>query len=161
MTVKNHIVLLIGGTYTEAHSKKPKELFRMYTLPDLDYAYDALGRYISKDIMELHHDRHHQAYVDKLNAALEQAPDFANLPITELLTKLDELPDSIRTAVRNNGGGHYNHTEFWQWLSPDGGGQPAGRLGDQLAARYGSFQAFTDLFQEKALSVFGSGWDGL
>jgi Fe-Mn family superoxide dismutase len=130
----------------------------MFTVPSLDYAYDALGKYISKDIMELHHDKHHQTYVDKLNAALEQAPDQQNKDITELLTNLDALPEAIRTAVRNQGGGHYNHTQFWKWLSPDGGGQPGGTLADALNAKYGDFQKFTDEFSTKALGVFGSGW---
>jgi Fe-Mn family superoxide dismutase len=130
----------------------------MFTLPDLGYAYDALGKYISKDIMELHHDRHHQTYVDKLNAALEQAPELQEKSLTELLAGLQAVPESIRTAVRNQGGGHYNHTQFWQWMAPDGGGQPSGQLADDLAAKYGDFQKFTDEFSAKALGVFGSGW---
>lgn len=130
----------------------------MFTLPDLGYAYEALGKYISKDIMELHHDKHHQTYVDKLNAALEQAPDLQSKTVEELLTDLEAVPENIRTAVRNQGGGHYNHTQFWQWMSPDGGGQPSGQLADDLAAKYGDFQKFIDEFSAKALGVFGSGW---
>ena len=90
----------------------------MFTLPSLGYDYDAFGPYISKNIMELHHDKHHQTYVDKLNVALEQAPELADKSITELLTNLDAVPESIRTAVRNHGGGHYNHSQFWKWMSP-------------------------------------------
>lgn len=130
----------------------------MFTLPDLNYSYDALGTYISKDIMELHHSKHHQTYVDKLNAALEQTPDLQNKPVLELITLLDSLPDAVRTAVRNHGGGHYNHTQFWLWMSPNGGGQPTGQLADAITEKYGSFQNFIDEFNAKALGVFGSGW---
>lgn len=130
----------------------------MYKLPDLGYGYDAFGKYISKDIMQLHHDKHHQGYVDKLNAALEKAPELQDKPLIELLSNLDTVPADIRATVRNQGGGHYNHTLFWQFMSPDGGGEPSGDLADQLKAKYGSFQGFMDEFEGKALSVFGSGW---
>lgn len=130
----------------------------MFTLPDLDYNYDALGKYISKDIMELHHSKHHQTYVDKLNAALDQAPELKDKSLEDLISHLDSVPESVRGAVRNHGGGHYNHTLFWKFLSPDGGGEPDGELGDALKAKYGSYQAFMDAFKEKALGVFGSGW---
>ncbi len=130
----------------------------MFTLPDLDYKYDALGKYISKTIMELHHDKHHQTYVDKLNAALEKTPDWQNKSIEEIITSLDKLPDDIRTAVRNNGGGHYNHSLFWKWMSPDGGGEPSGALAEALKRKYGSFQAFVDAFSKQATDIFGSGW---
>jgi len=130
----------------------------MFTLPDLDYAYDALGKYISKNIMELHHDKHHQTYVDKLNAALEKAPDLQSKSVEELISNLESVPEEIRTAVRNQGGGHYNHTQFWKWMAPDGGGEPGGALGDALKDKYGDFQKFMDAFGEKALGVFGSGW---
>ena len=130
----------------------------MFTLPDLDYNYDALGKYISKDIMELHHSKHHQTYVDKLNAALEKTPELQEKSVIELISNLDAVPESIRTAVRNHGGGHYNHTQFWQWMSPDGGGEPSGELAEALKAKYGDYQGFMDAFSEKALGVFGSGW---
>lgn len=130
----------------------------MYTLPPLPYGYDALGKYISKDIMELHHTKHHQTYVDKLNAALEQAPALKERPLESLLSDLDSLPETVRTAIRNQGGGHYNHSLFWQWMSPDGGGEPKGELKSALVAKYGSFQAFIDEFTAKSLGVFGSGW---
>lgn len=125
----------------------------MYTLPKLEYDYSALSTYISGDIMRLHHDKHHQTYVDKLNAALESTPELARLALPELL-RLDHLPDSIR----NNGGGHYNHSLFWQWMSPNGGGEPNGELGERLERKYGSYQKFTEVFTDKALGVFGSGW---
>lgn len=130
----------------------------MYTLPDLDYSYDALGHYISKDIMQLHHSKHHQTYVDKLNAALDQAPQLKNTSLEDLLTGLDTVPDNVRTAIRNHGGGHLNHSLFWQWMSPDGGGQPSGELAQAIEQKYGSFQNFVDEFTKQSLGVFGSGW---
>jgi Fe-Mn family superoxide dismutase len=130
----------------------------MYHLPELQYNYDALGAYISKDIMQLHHSKHHQAYVDKLNAAIDQAPALRERPLESLLSDLDSLPEAVAMAVRNQGGGHYNHSLFWQWMSPDGGGEPTGELGAAIIAQYGSFQAFVDEFTAKSLSVFGSGW---
>lgn len=130
----------------------------MYTLPNLNYDYAALGKYISKDIMQLHHGKHHQTYVDKLNTALDNAPELKDKSLEELIASPDDLPESVRTAVRNNGGGHYNHTLFWQWMSPDGGGEPTGELAQKITEKYGSFQNFVDEFNAKALGVFGSGW---
>ncbi len=136
----------------------------MFTLPTLPYEYDALGRSISADIMRLHHGKHHQAYVDKLNAAVQQGQGLSEASllragsVAELLTNLNELPEALRTTVRNNGGGHYNHSLFWQWMAPNGGGQPGGQLEAALINKYGSFQHFVDTFSEKALGVFGSGW---
>jgi len=130
----------------------------MFQLPALPYDYDALGRYISKDIMQLHHDKHHQAYVDKLNAALDSAPELKNKSLEALLTNVEILPEAERGAIRNNGGGNYNHSLFWQWMSPTGGGEPTGELAQQLTAKYGSFQGFVDEFTTKSLGVFGSGW---
>ena len=130
----------------------------MFKVPDLTYDYDALGTYISKDIMQLHHDKHHQAYVDKLNAAIDSAPELVGQSIEQLLMGLSRLPGSVQAAVRNHGGGHYNHSLFWQWMSPQGGGEPAGELAQAIIAKYGSFQDFVDEFTAKSLSVFGSGW---
>ncbi len=130
----------------------------MFTVPQLTYDYDGLGKYISKDIMQLHHDKHHQAYVDKLNAAIANAPELNGKSIDELLTNLDNAPESVRQAVRNHGGGHYNHSLFWQWMSPTGGGEPSGELKEAIVSKYGSFQAFVDEFTTKSLAVFGSGW---
>lgn len=130
----------------------------MYTLPELTYDYGALGKYISKDIMQLHHGKHHQAYVDKLNAAIDTLPELKNKSLEELIAAPDTFPEAVRTAIRNNGGGHYNHTLFWQWMSPDGGGEPTGELATKLTEKYGSFQIFVDEFNAKALSIFGSGW---
>lgn len=125
----------------------------MYTLPDLPYDYAALGRYISADIMKLHHDKHHQTYVDKLNGALESYPQGKGMGLAELITQPD-----MPAAIRNNGGGHYSHSLFWQWMTPSGGGEPVGNLNTKIVHQYGSYQAFVDTFSEQALGVFGSGW---
>lgn len=130
----------------------------MFTVPVLEYDYDALEGAISAEIMELHHNKHHQTYVDKLNQALEAYPELQSKTIEELLRDLESLPSDIRTAVRNNGGGHYNHSLFWRWMSPNGGGQPEGDLLQAITERYGSFDAFIEAFTEKATSLFGSGW---
>jgi Fe-Mn family superoxide dismutase len=130
----------------------------MFSVPTLQYDYDALEGVISVEIMEIHHDKHHQAYVDKLNAAIETHPELQSKSVEELLRELHQLPEDIRTAVRNNGGGHYNHCLFWLWMSPNGGGQPEGALKDALIERYGSFESFTEEFTAKALGLFGSGW---
>jgi len=131
----------------------------MFSVPALPYNYDAFEGIISKEIMELHHDKHHQAYVDKLNAALEGYPELRTKSVEQLLRELNTIvPEKIRTAVRNNGGGHYNHCLFWLWMSPSGGGQPRGPLYDAIVERYGSFPAFVEEFTSKALGLFGSGW---
>ncbi|MFZ1360927.1 MAG: superoxide dismutase [Candidatus Saccharimonadales bacterium] len=130
----------------------------MYKLPALEYQYDALGRYISADIMRLHHDKHHQAYIDKLNKALDDAPVLKDRSLESLLSNSEDLPTQVQTAIRNNGGGHYNHTLFWQWMSPSGGGEPTAELRRRIEQVYGSYQAFVDTFTGRALSVFGSGW---
>jgi len=133
----------------------------MFTLPALPYDYDALSTFVSKDIMMLHHDKHHQTYVDKLNAALETTPELTGKTIEELLMNIDSLPAGVQAAVRNHGGGHYNHSLFWQWMSPNGGGEPTGELADKIEEKYGSFQGFVDEFTAKSLVVFGSGWTWL
>lgn len=130
----------------------------MYKLPKLDYGYDALSEYVSAEIMELHHSKHHQTYIDKLNAALEEAPALQERSLESILRSIDSAPDKVRTAIRNNGGGHYNHSLFWKWMSPDGGGEPTGELKAALNDKYGSFQQFIDEFTTQALGVFGSGW---
>ncbi|HTJ73301.1 MAG TPA: superoxide dismutase [Verrucomicrobiae bacterium] len=130
----------------------------MFSVPALPYGYDQLGKYISGDIMKLHHDKHHQAYVDKLNAAIDAAPALRERPLESMLSDLAILPEAVQAAVRNHGGGHYNHSLFWQWMSPDGGGEPTGDLAKQITEKYGSFQGFVDEFTTKSLGVFGSGW---
>jgi Fe-Mn family superoxide dismutase len=129
-----------------------------FELPKLEYDYDAFGTYISGRIMELHYSKHHQTYVDKLNTAVDSTPELAGKSLEELVANLDAVPETVRTAVRNMGGGHYNHTMFWQCLSPHSDKTPSGELLAKLEEKYGSFQAFTDEFSAKALGVFGSGW---
>lgn len=130
----------------------------MYTLPDLSYAYDALEPVISTDIMRLHHQKHHQTYVDKLNAALEQAPELEEKSLIELLSDVDSLPETVRNAIRNQGGGHYNHSLFWQIMTPGEEQRPQGKLAEAIAEKWGSFDAFVDEFNMKATGLFGSGW---
>ncbi len=129
-----------------------------FTLPDLPYGYDELGGHISGDIMRLHHDKHHQAYVEKLNGALHDISALQEVSLEMLLQYLEDVPDEIRTAIRNNGGGHYNHSLFWQMMSPHGGGEPSDDLAEAIAGKYGTFQQFADTFSDKAAGVFGSGW---
>lgn len=129
-----------------------------FLVPELEYDYAAFGKYISADIMRLHHDVHHQTYVDKLNTALDGHEALQQQTIDQLLQNLDTVPENIRTAVRNHGGGHYNHTLFWQCMTPDSTKSPSGDLLEGLEAKYGSFQSFVDEFSDKALGVFGSGW---
>jgi|SRR5690625_221091 len=129
-----------------------------FTLPDLPYATDALEPHIDQKTMEIHHGKHHQGYVNNLNAALEGHPDLADKSITELLSALDALPESIRTAVRNNGGGHANHSLFWQVMKKKGGGKPSGALADAIDKTFGSFDKFKDEFSNAAKTRFGSGW---
>lgn len=129
----------------------------MFTLPELGYEYGALAPAISEDIMKLHHSKHHQTYVDKLNAALEKAPETQGKSIEEILQNLDSLPEDIRRAVRNNGGGHYNHSLFWKVMTP-GGSEISAELGAKIAEKYGSFDVFKEKFTAEAIGVFGSGW---
>jgi superoxide dismutase, Fe-Mn family len=130
-----------------------------YAVPDLPYDYNALEPHIDEATMKLHHDKHHQAYVDKVNAALE-GTEWADKPIEEVLRNLDKLGDKA-TAVRNNGGGHYNHSRFWEWMSPDGGGEPAGALGDAINSTFGSFSQFQEVLKNAGVNQFGSGWGWL
>ncbi len=130
----------------------------MFELPTLNYKYDAFGKYISKDIMELHHSKHHQTYVDKLNEAVQATPELQGKSLEELLGNLDAAPENVRGKIRNFGGGHYNHTLFWKFLSPNGGEEPTGELLDAIKQKYGSFQGFIDAFTASSLGIFGSGW---
>ncbi len=132
-----------------------------FTLPDLPYDYDALEPHIDERTMRIHHDKHHQGYTRKLNAALEGHEDLQHHSIEALLTGLENLPADIQTPVRNNGGGFYNHRLFWNAMSPDGGGRPSGDLADALADAFGSFDDFKDEFQSTAAGQFGSGWGWL
>jgi len=129
-----------------------------HQLPDLGFAFNALEPHIDAKTMEIHHGKHHAGYVSKLNAALESAPALADYDVDELLRNLASVPESIRTAVRNNGGGHSNHSLFWTLLSPQGGGDPVGKLGQAISSTFGSLDAFKKQFSEAAASRFGSGW---
>jgi Fe-Mn family superoxide dismutase len=128
-----------------------------YEVPPLPYDYEALEPHIDEQTMRIHHDKHHQAYVDKVNAALE-GTDWADRDIEEVLKSLDRIPEDKRNVVRNNGGGHYNHTLFWESMSPDGGGEPGGELGDAIASAFGSFQDFQSELKDAGVNQFGSGW---
>jgi Fe-Mn family superoxide dismutase len=128
-----------------------------YEVPPLPYDYGALEPHIDEQTMRVHHDKHHQAYVDKVNAALE-GTDWADRDIEEVLKSLDRIPEDKRNVVRNNGGGHYNHTLFWESMSPDGGGEPGGELGDAIASAFGSFQDFQAKLKDAGVNQFGSGW---
>lgn len=129
-----------------------------YTLPELPYAYDALAPHIDEETMRIHHDKHHAAYVTKVNAALENHPELAQLSINELMQKLDSVPEDIKTAVQNNGGGHANHSLFWEILSPNGGGKPSGELAAAIDETFGSFDEFKEKFSATGAGRFGSGW---
>jgi Fe-Mn family superoxide dismutase len=129
-----------------------------YRVPPLRFAYDALEPYIDAETMELHHDKHHQTYVDNLNKAIEPYPHLADLTIEDLLRRLDQVPEVIRTAVRNHGGGHANHQFFWEILGPKAGGSPKGAIGEAIKRDFGSFERFQSLFTDAAAKHFGSGW---
>lgn len=129
-----------------------------HTLPALNYAYDALEPHIDALTMEIHHSRHHQTYINNLNAALEGASELAALPVEELLRRFDTLPATLQGAVRNHGGGHANHSLFWLVMSPQGGGEPSGELALAIERELGGFDAFKQAFTQAALSRFGSGW---
>ena len=129
-----------------------------HTLPPLPYAPDALEPHIDAKTMEIHHGKHHQAYVNNLNAALEKAPELQGRPLDDLLADLAAVPESVRTAVRNNGGGHWNHSLFWRVMGPNGGGQPTGGLGDAIARAFGGVDKMKEQFAAAAASRFGSGW---
>jgi superoxide dismutase, Fe-Mn family len=129
-----------------------------YELPALPYAYDALAPTISKETMELHHDKHHAAYVTNVNNALKDQPNLANKSVEALISDLNSVPENIRTAVRNNGGGHANHTLFWEIMKPGGSNQPTGALAQAINSTFGGFDQFKQQFTQAATTRFGSGW---
>jgi Fe-Mn family superoxide dismutase len=129
-----------------------------YELPPLPYDYNALEPYIDEETMHLHHDKHHQAYVNNLNAALQGQSQFENMSIDQLIRSLNSVPENIRTAVRNNGGGHINHSMFWQIMKPSGGGEPTGDLASAISSAFGSFDQFKAAFNDAGAKRFGSGW---
>jgi Fe-Mn family superoxide dismutase len=129
-----------------------------FTLPALPYAPDALEPHIDKMTMEIHHGKHHNAYVTNLNAAIDKAPELASKSLEDLIKGINSVPDAVRTAVRNNGGGHLNHSMFWQVMGPGGGGAPTGAIADAITGSFGGFDKFKEQFKAAALGRFGSGW---
>ena len=129
-----------------------------FTLPPLPYPTNALEPHIDAQTMEIHHDKHHAAYVNNLNTALEKAPDLQGKSLDDLLKNLTAVPEAVRTAVRNNGGGHWNHSMFWQVMSPNGGGAPSGKLADAINKAFGDFEKFKEQFNAAGGARFGSGW---
>jgi Fe-Mn family superoxide dismutase len=129
-----------------------------HQLPPLPYAFDALEPHIDAKTMEIHHGKHHAAYVNNLNTALEKYPELQAKSIEDLLRDISKVPEDVRTAVRNNGGGHMNHTMFWKLMGPKGGGSPSGALGDAIKAAFGSFDGFKEQFAKAGVGRFGSGW---
>ena len=129
-----------------------------FTLPPLPYAPDALEPHIDAQTMQIHHGKHHQAYVTNLNAALEKAPELADQSIEQLLAGVNSAPEAVRGPIRNNGGGHWNHSLFWQLMAPNAGGEPGGAVGDALRSSFGDFGAFRDQFKAAGVGRFGSGW---
>jgi len=129
-----------------------------YTLPPLPYSFDVLEPSIDAQTMQIHHGKHHQAYVNNLNAAIEKAPELANKSLDDLMRGINTVPESVRTAVRNNGGGHWNHSLFWQLIGPGKGGEPTGKLADAIKSAFGDFAKFKEQFAAAAAGRFGSGW---
>jgi Fe-Mn family superoxide dismutase len=129
-----------------------------HTLPALPYAHDALEPHIDAQTMQIHHGKHHQAYVNNLNAAIEKAPELATWSLDDICRNIAKVPEPVRAAVRNNGGGHWNHSMFWQLMAPKAGGEPGGGVGDGIKAAFGDFAKFRDLFKAAAVGRFGSGW---
>jgi Fe-Mn family superoxide dismutase len=133
----------------------------MHELPKLPYAFDALEPHIDARTMEIHHGKHHAAYVTNLNGAIDKHPELASKSVEDLLRGIDQVPEDVRTVVRNHGGGHANHSLFWQVMGPDGGGVPGGALGDALMSAFGSFESFKQKLTDAAAKRFGSGWGWL
>ncbi|MGI8400529.1 MAG: superoxide dismutase [Gemmatimonadaceae bacterium] len=129
-----------------------------FTLPPLPYDFAALEPHIDAKTMEIHHGKHHQAYVNNLNAAIEKAPELANKSLDDLMRSVNTVPEAVRTAVRNNGGGHWNHTMFWQLMAPKAGGEPGGKLGAAINSAFGDFAKFREQFSTAGVGRFGSGW---
>ena len=129
-----------------------------FTLPSLPYAYDALEPHIDAKTMEIHHTKHHQAYVNNLNAAIEKAPELQGKSLDDLMRGINSVPEAVRTAVRNNGGGHWNHSMFWQLMGPGKGGEPSGKLATAIKSAFGDFAKFKEQFAAAAAGRFGSGW---
>ncbi len=129
-----------------------------FELPDLPYGFDALEPHIDTATMQIHHGKHHQTYVNNLNAAIEKAPELAGKSLDDLMRGIDSVPEAARTAVRNNGGGHWNHSMFWKWMGPDGGGEPEGEVSRAITDSFGGFDKFKEQWSAAGAGRFGSGW---
>ena len=129
-----------------------------HTLPALPYAYDALEPFIDAKTMEIHHDKHHQTYLTKFVEAISTSPEWTEKPVDEVLLHLDQIPENIRTAVKNHGGGYYHHSLFWPMMKKNGGGDPVGKIGDEIGKQWGGFQTMKENFNKACLGLFGSGW---
>jgi Fe-Mn family superoxide dismutase len=133
----------------------------MFTLPELPYAYNALEPYVDEATMKVHHDKHHAAYLNKFNTALEKYPEFYKKSVEQILSNLKTLPEDIRTAVRNNGGGYYHHSIFWEMMGPQSGGEPVGKIAEGINKTFGDFKSFKEKFTNEAVTHFASGWTWL
>lgn len=129
-----------------------------FQLPDLPYGFDALEPHIDTATMQIHHGKHHQTYVNNLNAAIEKAPELASKSLDDLLRGINDVPEAVRTAVRNNGGGHWNHSMFWKWMAPNAGGSPSGAIGSAINDSFGGFDKFKEQWAAAGAGRFGSGW---
>ena len=129
-----------------------------HTLPPLPYSHEALEPHVDVQTMQIHHGKHHQAYVTNLNAAIDKAPELGSWSVDDLCRRIADVPEAVRTAVRNNGGGHWNHSLFWQLMSPNGGGEPTGALASAIASSFGSIATFKEQLQAAGVGRFGSGW---
>lgn len=158
MAIRPSAVQAADGARLPARHRTTGSPTRPYSLPPLPYPAAALEPHIDARTMEIHHGRHHQTYVDNLNAALKDAPELAGKPIETVLANLQALPEPVRTAIRNNGGGHVNHQQFWTVMAPHAGGPPTGAIADALTSTFGSVEKFKELFNQAATARFGSGW---
>ena len=158
LSPSTHFLSLAASPSLEAPVVIAQTSTEIFTLPPLPYDYDALNPYIDTETMMIHHDKHHAGYVKNLNDAIADYPELQDMSVEELLQSLDMLPEEIRTAVRNNGGGHANHSLFWASMSPDGGGEPSGALADAIATSFGDFDSFKEAFNTAGSKQFGSGW---
>ena len=129
-----------------------------FELPNLPYGFDALEPHIDTATMQIHHGKHHQAYVNNLNAAIEKAPELAGKSLDELMRGINDVPEAVRTAVRNNGGGHWNHSMFWKWMAPNAGGEPGGNIAAAISEAFGGFDKFKEQWSAAGAGRFGSGW---
>lgn len=129
-----------------------------FQLPDLPYGFDALEPHIDTATMQIHHGKHHQTYINNLNAAIEKAPELASKSLDDLIRGINTVPESVRTAVRNNGGGHWNHSMFWKWMAPNAGGEPGGNIGKAIKDSFGGFDKFKEQWSAAGAGRFGSGW---